>query len=336
MKLVRIISLFLMLTIFFSLTAAPVAAQETKPNPSGAYLKFTVDVNKADDEMPLAFNYYYIKDFEYVIQEGDKLEYDVWLSIEETGWGHVDGDISYPGGRANMRDNSNFQDQEGTGFHTGQDISFYAYNRWFHRIINLGVTEEEAVDSSKSTVGSTLHFLQLSMHPSVDENNYQGYVLYDNIVITNNGEVKFVIFQNADDLNPEEMRLSHNRGSASTVEILVFTDEEMQSFQAEEEARIRAAEEREAARLEAEAQRQAEAEERARIAEEQAAQQAEAELEAENNDAENDTPIAPTLESNADDSNGISPIIFILIGIVLVVVIIIILLVKKKGGINKS
>ena len=310
MKKTALIILFAVLLSAFTFTAAAQA------EPSGAYLKFAVDVSKPEGEN-LAYNYYIIaRNLGYVLQEGDTLVYDVWLSLEETGWGHIDGDIN----GANLRDRG-FSDHEGTGFHTGQDISFSAYNKWFRRSIELG-TEEYA--------GQTLNSIQLSMHPAVAENNYQGYALYDNIVIMNNGEVQLVIFRDEDDLDPGDFRLSHQQGSTSTVELLVFTPEEIQAFIDAEEAKIREAEEREAARIAAAEEREREAAERA-AAEQAAAEEAER-LAAEQAAAEPETEPAGNAPLSENDGGGLGiGIIGIAVGVIAIIIIVIIAAKKKKA-----
>lgn len=332
MKLIKVICLILVFIMVLSSSAAftASAARSQEAEPSGAHLRFTVNVDKTNYDGDLAFNYYFIvEDLGYVLQDGDTLEYDVWISIEQTGWGHIDGDID----GANLRDRG-FRDHEGTSFHTGQDISYFAYNRWFRRRVQLGFSEENAAAEGvdRPTAGSVLNSIQLSMHPAVPEDLYQGYVLYDNIVITNNGEIQLVIFQNEGDLDPEAFRLSHQRGSTSTVELLVFTEADEQAFRDAEAERERVAAEREAARIEAAAERERQAEEaaaeRERLAEEAAAQ-AEAEAAAEETEeAPTTTAASPATD---DDGMNIGIIIGIIAGVIIIAVIIIIAA-KKKGG----
>ncbi|MCL2099806.1 MAG: hypothetical protein FWH24_05150, partial [Oscillospiraceae bacterium] len=305
MKKITALIIFSAVLIFaFSLAVSAEAA------PEGAYLKFSVDVDKSNEDGDLAFNYHIIaQNLGYVLQDGDTLEYDVWLSIEETGWGHIDGDI----GGSNLRDRG-FVDHEGTTFHTGQDISFSAFESWWHRSVRLGFSEEEAnmegIDAA--TEGKTLNSIQLSMHPAVSEDLYSGYALYDNIVITNNGEVKLVIFQNEGDLDPESFRSSHSRGSTGAVEVLTFTQEEMDGFAAAEAEKIRLAAEREAARIAAQEEREREAAEEAERAEaERLAAEAEAEAEE-----------SPAESGASDDGGGLSTgaIVGIIAGAVIAVV----------------
>ena len=65
----------------------------------------------------------------------------------------------------------------------------YAYNKWYHRILEVG--------DNDNCVGQTIKDFQIAAHPQNDNLEEHGVVLYDNIVIKNNGEVKLVIFQNA-------------------------------------------------------------------------------------------------------------------------------------------
>ena len=297
--------------------------------PAGAYLKFSVDVNKPDGES-LAYNYHIIaQNLGYVLADGDMLEYDVWLSIEETGWGHIDGDID----GANLRDRG-FSDQDGTGFHTGQDISFSAYNKWWRRSVQLGFSEDNAIDAGvdAGTEGKSLNSIQLSMHPSVSENNYSGFVYYDNIVITNNGEVKLVIFKDEGDLDPDSFRLSHQKDSESTVEVLVFTAEEEQAFKDAEEARIREAEEREAARIAAAEEREREREER-ELQEQQSREEAErlAAEEAENNN-EPDNANTPAPAESGGSINVTLAAGIAMAGVIIAVILIIVVIKKKKSA----
>jgi len=320
MKLKKKFALIILSALLLSAFSFTAAAQA---EPSGAYLKFSVDVDKTNEDGDLAFNYYFIvQNLGYVLQAGDTLEYDVWLSIEETGWGHIDGDID----GANLRDRG-FSDHEGTNFHTGQDISHYAHNQWWRRSVELG-TEEYA--------GGTLNSIQLSMHPSVPDDLYSGYALYDNIVITNNGEIQLVIFRDEGDLDPDAFSLSHQRGSTSTVELLIFTQEELDAFAEAEAEKIRIAEEREAERIAAAEERDrlaaeravAEAEEAERIA----AEQAEAERLAAEQAEQPDTGTSGSTPETDDDGLNIGVIIGIAAGVIAVIVIIIIIARKKKSG----
>ena len=314
----------IVLLIFVLSAFGAAAAAGDEPGPSGAYLKYTVDVDKTNVDGDLAFCYWIIKaNPEYVLSDGDTLEYDVWISQEETGWGHIDGDLS----GANLRDRG-FSDNEGNGFHTGQDISYYAYETWWHRSVRLGYSAEEAEDEgiNMTTAGIALKNIQLSMHPAVSEDLYQGYALYDNIVITNNGEVKCVIFKDEGDLDPNAFKYSHSQGAVGKVEILTFTQAELDAFEAAKAAKIAEAASIEASKAEAEASREA-SREQANI--EASIKQSEDEAEAAK--AENET------ENEKVEKSGSANTIIIIIAVCAAVLIIVIIIIavfskgKKKG-----
>jgi hypothetical protein len=206
------------------------AAIGDKANPSGAYLKFTVDVNKPEDQT-LAYNFLDFKQIAYTVAEGDVIEYDVWFNVEEKGWGHVDANGVTNIGSNNLRDVAGLADADGTGMHTGQDLSGYGYNQWYHRVIEL---------ASEELVGQTIDWFQIACHPESGELAYQGIVMYDNIVITNGGQEKLVIFRDDGDWDGT-VRQSHQKDCVAVLEKLAFTDEDMAAFKAAEEAAAAAA-----------------------------------------------------------------------------------------------
>ena len=198
--------------------------EDSKANPSGAYLKYTVNID-IKQGINLAYNFYTLKKLNYVIQEGDILEYDVTISRNERGWGAVDGEIT---GMLNLRD-SGLEDTDGNSIHTGEDLSYYAYGKWYHRSITIGVTEKENGD--KYIAGQTLKQIQLAMHAWDAENHSQGVVLYDNIVVTNGGEVKLVIFKDESDFIESDLEFSHSQNTDQVmIECPVFTPEEERAF----------------------------------------------------------------------------------------------------------
>ncbi|MCL1857926.1 MAG: hypothetical protein FWF92_01660 [Oscillospiraceae bacterium] len=327
-KFIKKISFFVLFAVIFScfmfmFSFNVNAEEEIKANPSGAYLKYTVNVNKKEDDPALAYHFITLRKFDYLIQEGDMLEYDVYLYIDEKGWGAIDGEIT---GVGTIRD-SGMSDTDGNGIHTGQDLSGEAFEQWYHRVIPFGITEDE--NEEKYTVGRPLKQIQLAMHPESDELVYTGVVLYDNIVITNNGEVKLVIFRDEADFVPEEVKFSHAQGlkrDDATVECLVFTPEEEQAFKDAEEAKIKEQESREASKAEAEASKQASIEQAS----------IDASLEASIEEANRTEAInEPTTSENSDGNDiPVGIIIGIAAGIIVLIVIILIIVTssKKKGG----
>jgi len=317
-KITAIVLFAIIISVFASNFTVSAFDGEPKAEPSGAYLKYTVDVSKPEGEN-LAYHFMVImRNMDYVIKEGDLLEYDIYSYIDEPGWGAIDGDISSVG---SIRD-SGLSDMDGNSVHTGANLAGHIFEQWYRRVIVLGVDE---VDSEKPTIGQTLRNIQIAMHPSVSDNDYQGVVLYDNIRITNNGEVQLVIFQDEGDLDPDSFRLSHRQGADGTLEVLVFTPEEEQEFIEAEERKIQEEISREASREASREQASIDASER------ESQRQAEAEAAAA---AATDTINEPTTGSGSSgggDGVNIGLIIGIIAGgVVLIIIIIVIIGISKK------
>jgi len=308
------------LSLAVSLVSAAEARSET-PEPSGAYLKFTVDVNKPED-VSLAYNFIAFKRINYVLQEGDRLEYDVWFNTEEPGWGHVDGTIV---GRGNLRDTHTGQvpieiaDDSGSP-HPQSDLSGYAYDKWHRRALVFG----------DELAGAEFREIQVSMHPDVPELEYQGIAYYDNIVITNGGEVKLVIFQDESDVDPAAFTQRERKDSTAKLEVLNFTAEDMAGFEAAEQARAAAEEERRRQREEAEASR-----ERARAEEE--ASRERASIDASIKQSEEDAAAAEEAGGGEDKNGGPSliPIAAAAAAAIIVIIIIAVIAAGKKKNKTK-
>jgi len=333
MKITKKISLIILLAMILSALSFNFAVNaendEVKANPSGAYLRYTVNITQKTDNS-LAFSFTVLKKLDYIIQEGDMLEYDVMSLIDEGGWGAVDGDIASVGV---LRD-SGLKDTEGNGVHTGFDLSEFCYDQWWHRVIILGVTEEENGD--KYTAGRKFNNIQIAMHPQMSEEQYQGVVLYDNIVITNNGEVKLVIFKDEGDFDPATVKFSHSQNAdKGLIECLVFTPEEEQAMKDKEEAKIKEQESREASKIEAEISKQASIEQSsidasmaASISEEEAKNNTDAITAAEN---ENENG------SESPETESASYLLVIIIAavavpVVVVIAVVVVVVSKKKNG----
>lgn len=330
------------------------AAIGDKPNPSGAYIKYTVDVNKPEGET-LSYNYVNFILMDYVIQEGDVVEYDVYIGLEEAGWGAIDAKADTQWGE--MRD-SGAVDSDGNGIHTGVDISSYAFGQWYHRALLIGEND--------GLVGFTMEYFQICSHPNNGELQYQAYVLYDNIVITNNGAEKYVVFRDeshwpkaekaidivlppprpeppeGEELPPltdeeradRQLTLSHQKDCSAKMELLVFTQEEIDAFKAAEEAKIAEAASKEAAKASedlsrAESREQASIEASKKLAEEEAAAAAEA-AGGDDSGAEGDKATSGEKSDSEDSPNMILIICIAGGGLVLVIVIILIAVTGKK------
>lgn len=154
-----------------------------------------------------AHNYFILSTKEYTFEEGDVLEYDVKLLTSKAGLGGVEV-LSIipskvegaPDDVVNLRDATEHVDQNDVRIHPGQDLTPYANNKWFHRkvpVLNAMATDKRTANEWE------LPFDGVAKKGEV----YQ--VQYDNIVVTNKGQIKTVIFQNESDLTitPAEGRL---------------------------------------------------------------------------------------------------------------------------------
>ena len=296
------------------------AADEPKANPSGAYLKYTVDVKKPEGEN-LAFNWTNFKRLDYVFAEGDIVEYDVMFDVEDKGWGHIDGAITGCETTTVFRDMPGVTDQNIVPLNTGHDLSDYAFNVWYHRVIEI--TEDH--------IGVKWVNFQIGCYASSEELEYQCITMYDNIVITNNGETKLVIFK--DEADWPETRISNASTShcKATLEMAVFTEEELDGFKAVEEAIASEEASRAASREEAKASR------------EQAAIEASIEASIEQSieesarQSEEDAAAATKTDDTGGSGGNIIPIISIAGGIVIAAAIIIAVVAsgKKKKNADK-
>ncbi|MCL2814561.1 MAG: hypothetical protein FWD23_08175 [Oscillospiraceae bacterium] len=324
MKPVKRISAIILTAIMIAslLSAASIsqvsAASGDKPNPAGDYLKFTVDIKKSDPG--LAYNFVTFKTINYMMEEGDKVEYDVWISMEENGWGFVDSQGIDDVTGNNFRD-SGGADDNGVGIHPGQDISEYAFGQWYHRVIEI----------PDAFWGKEMPVFQVSTHATSDELEYTGYALYDNIVITDaKGAIKLVIFRDAADWDGKTS-LGPVKDSSSTLECLTFTDEDMAGFAAAEVAKAAEEASKEASKAEADASREASREAASieasvKQSEEEAAAAAAAAEEEGNGAAAENAP-------KSDEEEGSNLILIICIaggGVLLIVVIILIAVGGKK------
>lgn len=147
-----------------------------------------------------------IATFDYQIQEGDVLEYDVKISVPSNGFGFIDGVVSDAG---TLRSMIYCVDQFGiTAAAAGQSLAVQAGGKWVHRILSLDIPYCSH-NSSINTTGKILRDINLLAQPIMINGAFAAdeiSVYYDNIVITNNGEVKLVIFQSGTDLKEYQVQ----------------------------------------------------------------------------------------------------------------------------------
>ena len=188
----------------------PSPKKESTAAPEGDVLAYRISFNKPASEA-FAFAFATIAQLNFEVQDGDLLEYDVYLSEDMSGIGAIDG--TFDGGRT-MRDSFNMTDTTGLRVHPNADLSDVATGQWYHRTIRLG---------NGASDGAVLQALQLAAHP---EEQYDSFtkldvtVYYDNIVIVRDGKVIEYIFESEGDISPTTATLKqYATGSVSIVDV---------------------------------------------------------------------------------------------------------------------
>lgn len=193
----------------------PYLLSEQKPKPRGDVLTLKVTLDNQTN-MQMAMVRCKIADLGYEIQEGDVLEYDVKISQPCNGFGFLDGTIDGAGRLSNM---IYCTDQYGILASPEDSLAVQAGGQWMHRIIGIDIPYC-SYDTTKNTTGKILEDLYLTAQPT-KINGYFAYddviVYYDNIVISNNGKVKLVVFENHEDFEGKSVISKYN----AEVEVLV-------------------------------------------------------------------------------------------------------------------
>lgn len=178
--------------------------------PEGDVLAYKISFNKPASEA-FAFAFASIAQPNFKIEDGDLLEYDVYLSEDMSGIGAIDGTLD--GGRT-MRDSFNMTDTTGLRVHPNEDLSGMAAGQWYHRVIRLG---------NAASDGATLQTLQLAAHPEAQYGAFTKVdvtVYYDNIVITRDGEIVEYIFEDDGDVTLSKATLKqYAEGEVSVVDV---------------------------------------------------------------------------------------------------------------------
>ncbi len=115
-----------------------------------------------------------------VVQAGDVLEYDTYLTSNIYGTG---GFEMYNSDGSYYRDTPGWADQNGIGGHPGSDLTAFAYNQWYHRQLPLPA----------SMVGKTINNFQLVAE--YDSVSLTTTSYYDNVAITNGGAVVLLVWE---------------------------------------------------------------------------------------------------------------------------------------------
>ncbi len=201
------LALVLMLCAGTGFSAVTVNADEAE-----AALRLELTIEKSSDAT-LSFFFLNIADLNYVVQEGDVLEYDVMLESSLHGIGHVDAALDNGGW---LRD-CGVTDSDGANCHPMGDLRDKAVGQVYHRSMLIG----------NSASGRTIEKLQLAAHP--DASAYEQYengtyvVWYDNIRITNNGEVKKVIYANHSDFENLQVSVGLSQNITGTLSSVVLS-----------------------------------------------------------------------------------------------------------------
>lgn len=209
------IDAFINLTDF---SDTPYLLTAPEPTPEGDILSMRVQLDSTCEDQ-LALIACQIGLLGYQIQEGDVLEYDVKLSVPSNGFGFVDGAVTSVG---NLRDMIYCTDQYGIGAAATESLAVQAGGKWMHRILGIDVPYC-SYNTAMNTTGKTLQNLLLIAQPSKLNGSFaynDVTVYYDNIMITNNGKVKLVIFCDQEDLQMSTVVAQEN---AISVDVQVGT-----------------------------------------------------------------------------------------------------------------
>lgn len=168
------ISLILALAILLVGTAVPTYSLGETSDAQGKMLKVEADPTNG------SIGYIYLTPG-MLCQEGDYLEYDVYLMKDTSGIGGVD--ICYST-NLNCRDDAGFIDQNDISGHPAADISDYAYMQWYSRKLpitgNVIGTAGDIVIAFEGLTGKCR-------------------ILLDNIRITRNGKTLGYAFKDGED-----------------------------------------------------------------------------------------------------------------------------------------
>ena len=143
---------------------------------------------------PLAvYDILFTMDYNFRFQEGDRLEYDVWLSEAAAGIGGLDLCFGYEPNQV-LRETG--VDADGIGAHPASDLSGYAYQRWHHR--SIGITDNFITDLPEGVGPAVVFAADIPECKALAGKNVT--VCYGNIRITRNGKTVQDIFpgQNAE------------------------------------------------------------------------------------------------------------------------------------------
>lgn len=201
-------------TTDFSVAPYLLTVPEAKPEGDVLALHTKLDGSTTDLE---AYARCRIAMIDYEIQEGDVLEYDIKISVPCNGYGFIDGIVTDVGA---LRQMYYCIDQFGITASATESLAGHAGGQWTHRILGIDIPYC-SFNTALNTTGKVLRDINLLAQPNKINGAFpysEVSVYYDNIVITNNGEVKVVIFQNGEDLKLCEIQELWNMTAEVKVE----------------------------------------------------------------------------------------------------------------------
>lgn len=148
-------------------------------NPSGDVLKF-YEFAGTNTGITNKYIYWKISDAgssSYIFKSGDYIEYDVFLN---SPWSYGLGGIDIATSGGYFRDASGWADQNGLAGHPATDLTLYAFNKWYHRKLQV----------PSSMIGKTISYWDLVGEN--DENSSKYQARYDNIKVTDGGSSTFL------------------------------------------------------------------------------------------------------------------------------------------------
>ncbi|MGE5549881.1 MAG: hypothetical protein ACM3ZC_05030 [Bacteroidota bacterium] len=162
----------LFMVLALSLAASVILSAEASLSPSGDVLKFTA--TSSESRASTKYWYWMISNEAYTFQKGDALEYDVYLETDGPGLGAVE---VFNNDGTWFRDQEDWLDQNGRRGHPGTDIAKLAFGKWYHRVMKV----------PSGMIGKTSGDFSVAVEFASRAKTYVTY--YDNIVITNKGQV---------------------------------------------------------------------------------------------------------------------------------------------------
>ena len=180
---------------FAAVPAVQAAATASKPENADVSVSSAYDPNPDKmirlESSQNKFTEISVSKAEYTFQEGDTIEYQVYLNQRSAEIGGIDVyfDGTIGSGLNYIRDEKEFVDEYGVEGHPGRDISNYAYRRWYTRRLRV----------PQSAVGATTADWCVAIGSRADVSG-NTVVYYDNIVVRDkNGNIVCSVFTNAAD-----------------------------------------------------------------------------------------------------------------------------------------